>query len=221
MNYQNAEDLQSSFDSACALVYEAFPKQISGDWMSDQFGTCGLYISHGARLSRHFKNYHIPGQKNSLSGSQKFIDLMANCGRYLMEIGDYETSLRLVQSGQIACGDNINTLSYAKLCMVAGADYYEQNKITECRKNYEIFHRIQEKLLHENDLEQRANTLHSIHYAYGNIEYEKKNWHAALLAYKTCLKIALAKTPIHPITASAYYSLGCVEFELKHNDVAV
>jgi hypothetical protein len=44
---------------------------------------------------------------------------------------------------------------------------------------------------------------------------------AALLAYKTCLKTVLTNTPVHPITASADYRLGCVEYELKNNEVAM
>lgn len=56
MNYQNSQDLQDYFDSASALVYEAFPKQIHGDYMSSQWGTCETYISHGIHLSLQFAN---------------------------------------------------------------------------------------------------------------------------------------------------------------------
>ena len=56
----------------------------------------------------------------------------------------------------------------------------------------------------------------SVHYAYGNIEFAQKRWVAAKRAYEASLRIGLANTPIHPITAAAYYSLGCVEHE-RHN----
>ncbi|MCJ1400647.1 hypothetical protein MMC11_003855 [Xylographa trunciseda] len=59
-----------------------------------------------------------------------------------------------------------------------------------------------------------------VHHAYGNVEYEQKRWRSAMLSFNECLKIALAGTAIHPITAAAYYSLGCVEFKLKHHEVA-
>jgi tetratricopeptide (TPR) repeat protein len=65
-----------------------------------------------------------------------------------------------------------------------------------------------------------ANEDSSVHYAYGNVEYVQKRWTAAKRAYDTSLKIGLASAPVHPITAAAYYSLGCVEFELKNNDNA-
>lgn len=53
-------------------------------------------------------------------------------------------------------------------------------------------------------------------YAYGNIEFQYRNWNHAIRAYTDCLNISRQETPIHPITAAAYYSLGCVEYEL-HN----
>jgi hypothetical protein len=56
MNYHSSEELQHYFDAAVALVYEAFPKQIHGDYLSGQWGACETYISHGAHLSFQFAN---------------------------------------------------------------------------------------------------------------------------------------------------------------------
>jgi hypothetical protein len=72
-----------------------------------------------------------------------------------MELSDYDMSLKLVQSAQLACGDSTDSLAYATLCNVAGSAYYELNKLADCRKNWEISAQIQEKLLGENDLEVR------------------------------------------------------------------
>jgi hypothetical protein len=69
-----------------------------------------------------------------------------------MELADYDMCLRLIHSAQLACGDKTDTLSYATLCAVAGSTYYELNKLTDCRKNFETFVQIHEKLLDENDL---------------------------------------------------------------------
>jgi len=57
-----------------------------------------------------------------------------------------------------------------------------------------------------------------VHYAYGNIDFAQKRWVSAKRSYDTSLKIGLSTAPIHPITAAAYYSLGCVELELKNHD---
>ena len=64
-------------------------------------------------------------------------------------------------------------------------------------------------------------THYSVHYSYGNIELIQKNYDQAYHEYEACLKIALSETPIHPIVPAAYYSLACVEFELKHIDRAM
>lgn len=60
----------------------------------------------------------------------------------------------------------------------------------------------------------------SVHYAYGNLEYRTSNWLAARQSYTVALRIALTETPIHPITAAAYLSMGQVEFKLKNLELA-
>jgi hypothetical protein len=54
MNYHTSDDLQEFFDIAVALVHEAFPKQVHGDYRTGQWGTCETYIMHGANLSYRF-----------------------------------------------------------------------------------------------------------------------------------------------------------------------
>ncbi|KAG4441573.1 hypothetical protein IFR05_002958 [Cadophora sp. M221] len=53
----------------------------------------------------------------------------------------------------------------------------------------------------------------NVHYVYGNIHMLQKDWDQAWRSFDECLKIGLATMPLHPITAAAYYSLGCVKFE--------
>lgn len=65
-----------------------------------------------------------------------------------------------------------------------------------------------------------AHFMAHVHYAYGNIDFAQRRWDAAKRAYEASLRIGLASTPIHPITAAAYYSLGCVEYERKNNENA-
>jgi len=61
----------------------------------------------------------------------------------------------------------------------------------------------------------------SIHYAYGNIHLAQKEWLLSRKAYNRCLGISNAKTSVHPITVAGYYRLGCVEFELGHQDLSL
>jgi tetratricopeptide (TPR) repeat protein len=60
----------------------------------------------------------------------------------------------------------------------------------------------------------------NIQYAYGNIEFLQRHLTLAWRAYDQCRQIAVTETPIHPITAAAYYSLACVEFEMGHPEPA-
>jgi hypothetical protein len=59
MNYHSFGELQEYFNSASALVYEAFPKQMNGDYLTkEERGACMSYISHAAHLSLQFSRYH-------------------------------------------------------------------------------------------------------------------------------------------------------------------
>lgn len=70
------------------------------------------------------------------------------------------------------------------------------------------------------NLEAQLIQLCSVHYTYGNIHYRQKNFLSAQRDYESCLKIALAHFPIHPLTVSTYYSLGGVEFAFGHVEAA-
>jgi hypothetical protein len=69
LNYHSFSELQEYFDSATALVYEAFPKQMHGDYLTiDQRGACLSYISHASHLSLQYSWYHRTGVKGILKG---------------------------------------------------------------------------------------------------------------------------------------------------------
>lgn len=295
----SSQDLQEYFDSAVALVYEAFPKQVHGDYLSGQWGACEKYIPHGAHLSVQFDGFNgAGGVKSKLQGSSKFIDLLSNCAWYSYEIGDYNLCISLADTARVACEDK-ESLQYATLCNIAGGAYFELNQLRECRINWETFLRIQETKLPEDHLELsipyhnmgnletadsiatenldkameyfnraiairieggdeaatllansylclsrvyflrkdysgarkkvseaealffrtsggEAHFMAHVHYAKGNIDFDQQEWAAAKRAYEACLRIGLASAPNHPITAAAYYSLGCVEYEQRH-----
>lgn len=78
---------------------------------------------------------------------------MANCAWYLYETSDYDICLRMVETGQLACGDATETMQYAVFCNIAGLTYYELNKLGDCRKNLEVFYHLQEKYLGRDELE--------------------------------------------------------------------
>jgi hypothetical protein len=52
--HHSLQELEDIFDSACALLYEAFPKKVNGDYLSDEWSKCQTYITHGAHLASQF-----------------------------------------------------------------------------------------------------------------------------------------------------------------------
>lgn len=87
----------------------------------------------------------------SVSRSHNFIALLDNCARYLYEISDYDICLRLTATARLACEDQ-ESLEYADICSVAGSAYFELNKLTDCRKEWETSFRIQGERLPQDNL---------------------------------------------------------------------
>ena len=75
MNYYSSQEMQLYFNSAAAVVFEAFPKQLSRDIMSKHWKTCECYIAHGISLSSKFvAYYHL--EPESLKGYGSSIALL-------------------------------------------------------------------------------------------------------------------------------------------------
>jgi hypothetical protein len=69
MTYHGFGELQDYFNSATALVHEAFPKQVFGDYLTkEQRGACLSYISHAAHLSLQYSRYYRAVAKGVLKG---------------------------------------------------------------------------------------------------------------------------------------------------------
>lgn len=82
----------------------------------------------------------------------KFSALLINCARFLYEISDYDLCLRLTKTAAGGCDDK-GSVEYADLCGIAGSAYYELNKLDLCRKEWELYKKIQEDVYKDNDLE--------------------------------------------------------------------
>jgi hypothetical protein len=69
-----------------------------------------------------------------------------------LEVGDYEFCARLVETASSACDDK-SSLLYAELLNIAGARFYELNRLSDCRKAWEVTLRIRkERLPHDHIL---------------------------------------------------------------------
>jgi len=131
--------------------------------------------------------------------------------------GDYDRAMEFFNRAvdiRLAQGDTAaNQLALLYLCI---------GRVDSLRKDFEkatkMFARAEN--LFVRTLGAEKHYMAHVHYAYGNVEYRTSNWLAARRSYTDALRIALAENAIHPITAAALFSLGCVEFKLKNDDIA-
>jgi tetratricopeptide (TPR) repeat protein len=72
--------------------------------------------------------------------------------RYLYEIGDYEVSGRVIETGIEACEDKTSLL-YARLVDTAGSRFSDLNRLSDCRNAWETALKIRrERLSHDSPL---------------------------------------------------------------------
>ncbi|KAH6690764.1 P-loop containing nucleoside triphosphate hydrolase protein [Leptodontidium sp. MPI-SDFR-AT-0119] len=216
MNYHSSQEMQMYFDSAAAVLFEAFPKKLSSDILSKHWFTCENYIAHGVSLSLQFEEYHQLGEKQALKGSSQLIQLFINCAWYLCEICDYKTCLQVITSGRLAC-DSTESLEYGTLCSIAGCAYYELNDLDGCRKNFETFRRIQEKLLPKDALE----TSSSLHHM-GVLECASDNLVSAADYFSRAIAIRIqGGDEATNLLANSYLRLSRVQYNSKDYDGAL
>jgi hypothetical protein len=76
VSYHDVEDLQQSFDTASRLVYEQFPRQLTGESLYSRWNTCQDYIPHGVYLSKKYSDYNTSGK---LRSNEYFVGLLRSC----------------------------------------------------------------------------------------------------------------------------------------------
>jgi hypothetical protein len=99
-------------------------------------------------------------------------------------------------------------LSWGRLHMLRG-DLKEATRMTSLSES--VFVR---------DIGSEQGVMVYVHFNYGNLQSLQKHWDLALRSYTSCLEIGKREFRLHPITAAAYYSIACIEFELGHAEVA-
>jgi tetratricopeptide (TPR) repeat protein len=187
MNYHSLQDLQESFNSAIHLVYEAFPKQVQGNTLYDEWPICAAYITHAVHLSKKFSEYNGPTAGAQLKSFGEFIELLNNSSWYLYEISDYTLSRKVIEIAKLTC-ENKESHTFSHLCNTQGANYYDLNRVVDCRRDWELALLIREKLKAEPLMGDIAIALHNM----GNLEAATGHYEEALTFYQRAVEIRLA-----------------------------
>jgi tetratricopeptide (TPR) repeat protein len=149
-------------------------------------------------------DYTNPSSRAHITWTDTFTALLANCAwyvyfvedlmlsflirlhRYLYEIGDYDTCLKLVDTASIACDDK-DSSRYANLRNTSGACYFDLNRLRDCRRDWVIALSIQEKLF-DNDVVKVGYMVHNM----GNLETGCGRYDEAMELFTRAVNIHLA-----------------------------
>lgn len=83
MNFKDMDDLQSTFEATVELLHEAFPVQLLGRPLVDKWLRCQMFVQHVVHLTKSFSN-HQKGKHGALASTFNFIQLLSNCGWYVV-----------------------------------------------------------------------------------------------------------------------------------------
>lgn len=93
-----------------------------------------MWYRHAFALAKYFQKHRLKkGRKSSLASTPEFDELLKNCAWYLVEIGEHEECLSLLDICFSACLDQKGLL-YSQLCNTAMTVHFEANNLTECAK---------------------------------------------------------------------------------------
>jgi len=66
------------FNETSLIRCTAFPKQLHGGTLYDEWPTCASYIADAVHLSRKFREYQGPNSKVTLDAPKEFVELLSN-----------------------------------------------------------------------------------------------------------------------------------------------
>jgi tetratricopeptide (TPR) repeat protein len=107
--------------------------------------------------------------------------------RYLYEMSDYDLGRKVIDVAKGICEDKESHV-FSHLCNTQGCNYYDLNKVVDCRRNWEMALRIREKLQAEPDHGDIAISLHNM----GNLEAATGHYEEASAFYQRSVNIRLA-----------------------------
>ncbi|KAL6719942.1 hypothetical protein ACLMJK_001863 [Lecanora helva] len=188
--YLPEDERQEAFNNASKLLYESFPKQVSGRLMLDLWSTCQIYEQHVLSLV-HL--YNCESETTSLKPPLEFCKLMCNVAWYLSErrgLSDELNLLLLVAfKSYDACQDEKkDPISYAHLCNTMGIMTHNKGDFISSKNYLQKCHDIRMQAP-DPDPEEMANIYNNL----GNVEFSMLECENALLWHKQAEAIRMPK----------------------------
>jgi tetratricopeptide (TPR) repeat protein len=145
-------------------------------------------------------------------------NVLGNLGNAESAEGNYQTALEyLEKSAEIRAKLGSEEAVYLALnWLMIGRVYSLQERDSEA---YQMFQKA-ESMLNRKGSRNRLFLGH-VHFEFGNLEMKQGELDAALLSFEKARTIARSQGALIPLTASAYYKLGVVEFNLGHPERAL
>ncbi|KAE8443926.1 hypothetical protein EG329_001236 [Mollisiaceae sp. DMI_Dod_QoI] len=138
------EERYRCFLTTSTLLLEAFPKQVNGESLRQEWAVCRRFEQHAFALVVRYREFDFKPQ--SPGDFLDFTQLMTNVAWYLIETGSWVQCLEMINAGLDACEDK-ESLWYAHLCASAACVHAERAHTALARPFFKESIRVREKLL--------------------------------------------------------------------------
>ncbi|KAJ5716382.1 tetratricopeptide and DUF676 domain protein [Penicillium malachiteum] len=218
-------ELSNAFDDAILCIRRAYPHQINGESMADDFPECRALTPHVISLDGHYQSICYDRRRTvkstfgRLMFGEKFISILADAGWFLYETGQWETAKKLFETGQTICqetfGDSphpLTALIHNNLGVVCDSRYLPEDSLTHFMKALSI----REECLESDDPE-----MGNSYSNYGHALIDLGRYSEAQRFYKSAIDVhERSVTPSFDLLEGAYSSMGTSMLYLNRHQEA-
>ncbi|RWA10872.1 hypothetical protein EKO27_g4237 [Xylaria grammica] len=209
-HYLDSPSRQRAFEVAARLLYDAFPKEQTGQRFTGRWDDCATYIQHAIVLNSHYLTRS--SSVSQYSAPPEFAKLMAWCSWYLFEIADYSGFAEVLEGGKKACkaspSDAFDEASWSLLNYNAGTVETSMGLFVPAENSLKEALKVRRGLGNEDDI---AATLNNLGLLYNSIH----EFDLAEKQYSEALQIHLSR----PESVDRNLSLRMVKHNLQRNAI--